>query len=336
MRRRSWLSICSILCCFLLCAAAFAEASSGKQTDTPLRYPTARPTRTPKPTGTPRPTKPPAQTRTPRPTSGPTPLPTPAPTKKPTATPRPTRSPRPTASPTPLPLDPSATPLPNLSAALYPDAPADQKVVYLTFDDGPCPRTPELLAMLEQEDVKATFFFIGASIDAFPEHARAVYEAGHAIGSHSYHHFRRLLSDEETFSSEKAMFDLSLAKALGAPLDVRLFRFPYGSTWTPLASRQAALDNGYLWIDWNASNNDAEATISRNTDRMLQTAISTSRHKTKVVILMHENKYRTISMLPDLLSYYRESGYVFDILTPEMTQLLPGIHMGLPSTGAMQ
>ena len=67
--------------------------------------------------------------------------------------------------------------------------PVQEKVVALTFDDGPNPpHTEALLDMLAQHNVKATFFLKGRNIEAFPESVRRVVEAGHEIGNHSYFH----------------------------------------------------------------------------------------------------------------------------------------------------
>ena len=67
--------------------------------------------------------------------------------------------------------------------------PVKEKVVALTFDDGPDPRfTPAILAILADKQVKATFFFIGRQVQKYPALARAVVEAGHAIGNHTFSH----------------------------------------------------------------------------------------------------------------------------------------------------
>ena len=63
-----------------------------------------------------------------------------------------------------------------------------QKVVYLTFDDGPKATTPELLELLKELDVPATFFLVGMKIRAFPEEARMLAASGHALGCHTLDH----------------------------------------------------------------------------------------------------------------------------------------------------
>src|SRR5258705_5965495 len=64
-----------------------------------------------------------------------------------------------------------------------------RKTIALTFDDGPDPdHTPELLAALAELDVKATFFVVGAGVDAHPDVCRQIAAAGHELGNHTYHH----------------------------------------------------------------------------------------------------------------------------------------------------
>src|SRR5687768_951326 len=69
-----------------------------------------------------------------------------------------------------------------------------EKIVALTFDDGPTPQfTDEILEVLKQQDVKATFFFIGGDLEKYPEEGRKIVAAGHEIGNHSYSHQRMML-----------------------------------------------------------------------------------------------------------------------------------------------
>ncbi len=210
-----------------------------------------------------------------------------------------------------------------------------RKVVYLTFDDAPSELTPELLRALEAEGVKATFFLVGRAIEQHPENARAIHEAGHALACHSYHHARKHLTDDVRFYQEMKRFKKAVREAFHRPMFIRVFRYPYGSNWVPEEGKKAAMDFGYLWIDWNAHNGDADYATGTDIDKMLDTAISTSGKQDEIVILMHDNKSRTIEMLPALIRHYRDAGYVFDVLTPELDHLIENVHMGLPD-GRMQ
>ena len=75
----------------------------------------------------------------------------------------------------------------------------DKKMCYLTFDDGPKKDTPELLDALEALDVPATFFLVGLGVRAFPEYARQIVQAGHAVGCHTMGHAAGAIKKDEDF-----------------------------------------------------------------------------------------------------------------------------------------
>lgn len=207
-----------------------------------------------------------------------------------------------------------------------------RKVVYLTFDDGPHKNTFKLLELLKEEGVPATFFLIGNELRNYPDAVRAIYAEGHAIGCHSFHHQYSVLQTTRGFQKQVDLFHAVLEEVLGHPLEVRLFRFPFGSRKTTSEVRHYANDVGYLWIDWNATNHDGNEAINRDTEQMLAAAIRSSRNKDEIVLLMHESSNRTREMLPALLQHYRDAGYTFDVLTPEIDHMIPDVLMGLPKS----
>ncbi|MCX2979641.1 polysaccharide deacetylase family protein [Halieaceae bacterium IMCC14734] len=102
-----------------------------------------------------------------------------------------------------------------------------EKVVALTFDDGPNPpHTQALLRELESAQVSATFFMKGANAEAFPELVRAVAAAGHEVGNHSFYHRPMLALGSAAYVEELQRTNRALESALGyLP---HLFRPPYG------------------------------------------------------------------------------------------------------------
>ena len=104
----------------------------------------------------------------------------------------------------------------------------DEKLVVLTYDDGPNPpHTQALLKVLKEHDVEATFFLKGRNIEAFPELARAVAGEGHEIGNHSYSHRPMLSFSKEDMREEVVRTNLLIENELGyQPV---LFRPPYGA-----------------------------------------------------------------------------------------------------------
>jgi len=106
----------------------------------------------------------------------------------------------------------------------------DEKVVALTFDDGPSKtRTPALLEILSKYDVKATFFMLGENIEKYPDIAQAVYDQEHLIGNHSYNH-PRLMFKSPSFIREQITKTDQLVKSLGQK-NVQYFRPPHSSKY---------------------------------------------------------------------------------------------------------
>lgn len=78
----------------------------------------------------------------------------------------------------------------------------NQKVVALTFDDGPTQNVNEILPLLEKYNVKTTFFLIGQDIEKHPEQAKQIVEAGHQVGNHTYSHHRMVLKSPSFIKEE--------------------------------------------------------------------------------------------------------------------------------------
>jgi peptidoglycan/xylan/chitin deacetylase (PgdA/CDA1 family) len=100
-----------------------------------------------------------------------------------------------------------------------------EKVIALTFDDGPSEvRTPALLNVLSEYNVKATFFMLGQNIEKYPEIAKAVFDQGHLIGNHSYDHPRMILKSRKFLKNQIIRTD-HLIRYTGQN-EVRYFRAP--------------------------------------------------------------------------------------------------------------
>ncbi|KRF51257.1 polysaccharide deacetylase [Bacillus sp. Soil768D1] len=78
----------------------------------------------------------------------------------------------------------------------------NQKVVALTFDDGPSKNVNQILPLLDKYNVKATFFLIGNEIERYPEEAKKIVEAGHQIGNHTYSHKRMVFKSSSYIKEE--------------------------------------------------------------------------------------------------------------------------------------
>lgn len=193
-----------------------------------------------------------------------------------------------------------------------------EKTVYLTFDDGPSKTvTPLILDLLKKENIKATFFVLGARVDLNPSILRREYKEGHYIANHGYSHiYSSIYSSTEAVLDEYNITKQAIQNALGLEYDGHLFRFPGGSTggkYHNLKKDAKILlsENQIGYIDWNALNSDAAG--AKTKEALLQSVIDTVGEKNTVVILMHDagDKILTYEVLPEVIAYLREKGYAF-------------------------
>ena len=184
-----------------------------------------------------------------------------------------------------------------------------QRVVYLTFDDGPKKDTPELLALLEELDVPATFFLVGLSVRAFPEYAKMIANAGYAVGCHSMtHSYSRLKSGTDYVGRDLTRFTELMRETVGEDFSTDLYRFPGGSSSYASGTKTFVRDQGYAWFDWNVMTGDAQYTF-KSDQAILDYTLSQVKDKEVIILLMHEAKVRTRRILPELVAYFRENGY---------------------------
>ncbi|SCH88026.1 MULTISPECIES: polysaccharide deacetylase family protein [unclassified Romboutsia] len=203
-----------------------------------------------------------------------------------------------------------------------------EKIVFLTFDDGTSTTvTPQVLKILKENDVHATFFVTGENIERGGEKAKELLKQelneGHAIANHSYTHDYRILYpnrvlDLEAFKADFEKTDKLLKDVLGKYFSTRVIRCPGGHmSWKGMDSLDAYLDeNNMASIDWNALSKDAEG-AKKDADQLANIAIQTSKDKEMVVLLMHDTygKEETAKSLPQIIKYFKENGYEFKTLS---------------------
>lgn len=128
-----------------------------------------------------------------------------------------------------------------------------EKVVSLTFDDGPSPvYTPKILDVLKEHKVKATFFVTGRHVKKYPEIARRIVKEGHDIGNHSYSHCNMILLNEKQLFNEISQAEQAIVESTG--LRPVLFRPPRGIYNNRV--RQRVLAEGYRIVLWSVSSLD--------------------------------------------------------------------------------
>lgn len=197
---------------------------------------------------------------------------------------------------------------------------SSEKIAYLTFDDGPSQTvTPQILDVLKQENIKATFFVLGMRVKANPELVKREYEEGHYIANHGYYHdYASIYKSVNNVIKEYNKNEKEIQNAIGVEeYQSHLFRFPGGSIGGKYAdlkskAKKELNKQNISYIDWNALTNDAAGANTKK--KILSNLKSTVKGKNSVVILMHDasNKILTYETLPDVIQYLREQGYSFD------------------------
>lgn len=213
-----------------------------------------------------------------------------------------------------------------------------KKVVYLTFDDGPSKVTLKTLKVLDDENVKATFFVVGKMAESYPEILKEVLDAGHNICIHTYSHENSIYKSKEEYFKDYDKATQVLKELLNEDVS-KFMRMPGGSSTTipeknTLKAIRDELDNRELYyVDWNVTIEDAlgcnvpPAELIKNyTKGINRQGLNTS----NVIILMHDGGGNKTT--PEALKYIirdlKEKGYEFktfsDVTDNELNKLMEG------------
>lgn len=188
---------------------------------------------------------------------------------------------------------------------------AQEKEVYLTFDDGPSNSvTVPILDTLKEENVKATFFIVSDRAHGREAILKRMADEGHTLGVHSAtHEYKKIYASRESLLNDIDTCAAFIHKTTGVTPAV--YRFPGGSSWHK-ELRKTVTSHGYRIVDWNAVCGDEEIR-NANAETLLKTTVETSKGKAKVVLLMHDSAPRkaTAAALKDIISYFKEHGYTF-------------------------
>jgi len=186
-----------------------------------------------------------------------------------------------------------------------------EKVVYVTFDDGPSKWTEQFLDILDAHDAKATFFMQGSNLkkEHLQESVKRAAQEGHYIGGHSMtHNYQALYSNQQFVPEMLESLDL-IHKITGTT--PRLVRPPYGSAPGLNGGqirKQLAEANIKIW-DWTIDSHDWE--LPGNPSQIVQN-IKQDTTSDKEIVLMHE-KSQTLEALPEVLNFFKDQGYVFGV-----------------------
>ena len=194
---------------------------------------------------------------------------------------------------------------------------SNEKVVYLTFDDGPSANTQKIMDILAKYDAKATFFVTGRNQD-YNYLIKDAYQAGHTIALHTYsHEYSTVYASVDAYFDDLNKVGQMVKKEIG--FVPHYIRFPGGSSNT-ISRRycqgimstltKKVIEQGYQYYDWNGDSTDASgnhvavAKLIRN---------GTLCHDNNVMILCHDTQAKdtTVQALPSIIEHYKNLGYTF-------------------------
>jgi peptidoglycan-N-acetylglucosamine deacetylase len=184
-----------------------------------------------------------------------------------------------------------------------------EKVVALTFDDGPSPLyTPQIMALFKQYQAHGTFFVMGCKVEQYPRLVQALLRNGHEVGNHSFSHPR--LTKEDQISRERELertcLDLDL---LGCPQKSRCFRPPY-SAYDDRLKTYLAHTNRRL-VMWSVDSGDWRGLPTPDIIKNVLTRV-----RNGSIIIFHDsceqawaNRHPTVEALKTILPALQAAGY---------------------------
>jgi peptidoglycan/xylan/chitin deacetylase (PgdA/CDA1 family) len=194
--------------------------------------------------------------------------------------------------------------LPKWITRLFPLAvwtiPTGEKVVYLTFDDGPIPEvTPKVLDILKEKNIKATFFCVGENVWRYPELFEEIKDEGHNVGNHTYNHLQGIKC------SRKYYID-NIEKANNL-IGSNMFRPPHGIM---KQSQYYSILNKYKIVMWDVISCDYDPDLSPET--CYKNVIDFV--KDGSIITFHDSlksENNVLNALPRVIDHLLEEGYTF-------------------------
>ena len=207
--------------------------------------------------------------------------------------------------------------IPKFIKCIFPtliwDVPTDEKVIYLTFDDGPTPEiTDWVLNELNQYNAKVTFFCIGKNIVANPAILKRIINNGHTVGNHTHNHLNKWKVSRKTYLKDIKQTHEVLLQQIGLQTETnKLFRPPYGKISPKVASK--LLKKGYKVIMWDVLSGDFDLSITKEKclENVLENTVNGS------IIVFHDSIKASNNLkycLPKTLAHYSKKGYEFKAL----------------------
>ncbi|MEH2113290.1 polysaccharide deacetylase family protein [Nostoc sp.] len=190
----------------------------------------------------------------------------------------------------------------------------DQKVIALTFDDGPWSEsTAQVLDILKQNQIKGTFFLIGQNVKNYPSLVKREIAEGHVIGNHTWHHWYQFLNPQAAAYEIDHTADL-IYQVTG--IKTNLFRPPGGIMHNGVAAY--ARNSKYAIVLWSSDSVDySRPAVPKLINNVFRQA------KPGGIVLMHDgggNRSKTVQALPEIIANFRKQGYSF-VTIPELLEM---------------
>ncbi|MEG2742086.1 MAG: polysaccharide deacetylase family protein [Clostridium sp.] len=206
----------------------------------------------------------------------------------------------------------------KVDQANYDKATSNLRVAHLTFDDGPSDNTIKLLDVLDEFQVKATFFVTYK--EGYEDVYRQIVNRGHVLANHTAsHQYKTIYASANAFINDVELLDRNLEKITGqAPS--KILRFPGGSNTDHIRHNKNIMpdiikiltERGYTYFDWNVDSADA---LKRTQDKkvIVDNVLTGSAPMNTANILMHDTnlKYTTIEAIPEIITGLKAQGFIF-------------------------
>lgn len=191
---------------------------------------------------------------------------------------------------------------------LVPRVETSQKVVALTFDDGPTPEaTDRILSVLEEEQVRATFFVTGAELEKNMDAGRRLVAAGHELGNHSFSHRRMMLVAPSFVRREVERTD-ELIRDAGHRGEI-FFRPPYGKKLFVLPYYLSR--TGRKTVTWDVDP-DSRPAVAADSERIVEHTLSKTRPGSIILLhVMYESRGESLEAVKKIVGALKAEGYSF-------------------------
>ena len=208
------------------------------------------------------------------------------------------------------------------------------KKAYLTFDDGPNSHfTEQILDILKNNGVKATFVVIGGNIEKNPEVFKRILNEGHSVVNHTYSHDSgEIYASPESFLAELDRCDKMISSHGGST--AKIYRAPGGSSSLTKTFYETLTRNGYKTLDWNVSSADSDrkgVSPEQIIENVKNGVISIEKMEKTPIILMHDgtevcldldnpgeavqnyirSRKSDVAALPEIINFMQSRGYTF-------------------------